>query len=181
MNDSILLEEKISVLNSRRSYTDLISTYPLIRAPNARSIKTGHLYACNEYKFDLNYPEDIIGYFDKLPLQLVVEVKPPYHFYAINLHFVYTLQRNFIINRLKNMFPQAFNKPTYDFNLNINYTLLKSIMRKSGNACRMYRFDRCENMRHVPFSEWNKISQFNPDAFQNMNITDVMKKMKNLG
>ena len=179
MVDLLLEAKRLSELNSLSGYKKAISQFPVIHNPSPANIKRGHLYASCKYNYSHDYPPEILDYLDSYPLQLIVEVKAPDHFYAINLHRVNVLPRNFIINRLKTMFPMAF-KPNSKFTnqLNITFNTVTAIMKKASNACMQYRFDRIEKIYEIPFDKWNEISQYAPPTYHNVDVAAFMEYLK---
>jgi hypothetical protein len=171
----LLLETKISTLNSLKEYDKFVSKFPKV---NSSKMKIGFLYTY-KYDFYTDYPDEILDYFDERPLSLILSYWPQRDlFLGLNFHFLPVLNRAAFIKKLMGMNQLAFNKDGTN-KVRVNYLTIQQIMRKSKYCVRLYRPEAISDMRIIPNKEWINTSQYAPATYYKVNIEEIMKRHKN--
>lgn len=170
--EPLLIETKISKLNSLKEYRKYLSQFP---DGNPEKIKSGLMYSY-DYDFYKDYPENVIKYFDKMPLTIMIKYWPQRNLWlGLNIHFLPVLNRAAFIKKLQGTNPQAFKKDGFN-PVRISYLSIQSIMSKSKYCVRWYRPEAISSMKMIPNKEWINASQYQPSTFYKVNVDAVMKR-----
>ncbi len=170
----LLLETKISNLNSLKSYDKFLSKFKTI---NPKQIKQGLLYSY-DYDFYKDYDEEVLKYFDERPLTLMLSYWPAKDlWFGLNLHFIPVLNRAAFIKKLSGMNMLAFKKDGAN-KVRVNYLTIQQILRKSKFCVRYYRPEAISNLKVIPNKEWINASQYAPPTYYEVDIAAVMKRHK---
>lgn len=170
----LLMETKISKLNSLREYDKFISKFP---NANPRQIKEGFLYTYH-YDFYKDYDEEVLKYFDERPLTLMLSYWPQRDLYlGLNFHFIPVLNRAAFIKKLMGMNVMAFKKDGAN-KVRVNYLTIQQIMRKAKFCVRYYRPEAISKLKIIPNKEWINTSQYAPPTYYEVDIQAVMNRHK---
>ncbi len=173
--EPLILETKISKLNSLKEYNKYLSQF---KDGDPENIKEGLMYSYN-YDFYKDYPEDVIQYFDKMPLTIFIKYWPQRNLWlGLNIHFLPVLNRAAFIKKLEGANPQAFKKDGCN-KVRISYLSIQSIMKKSKFCVRWYRPEAISDMKMIPNKQWIETSQYQPGTFYKVNVDAVMKRHRN--
>lgn len=173
--EPLLIETKISKLNSLKEYQKYLSQFP---NGNSEKIKDGLMYSY-DYDFYKDYPEDVVKYFDKMPLTIFIKYWPQRNLHlGLNIHFLPVLQRASFIKKIQSMNPQAFKKDGFH-KVRISYLTIQSILSKSKYCVRWYRPEAISNMKMIPNQNWIETSQYAPPTFYKVKIDAVMDRHRN--
>lgn len=177
MNDlltPILLETKISKLNSLKEFNKYLKQFP---SADPYKIKEGLMYSYS-YDFYKDYEEEVIKYFDEMPLVIMLKFWPQRNLWlGLNTHFLPVLNRASFIRKLQGMNPQAFKKDGFN-KVRISYLTIQSIMKKSKFCVRWYRPEAISNLKVIPNKEWINASQYQPSTFYKVDVEAVMQRHK---
>lgn len=168
----LLTEEKISTLVSQKGYSKATS-----KLKDAKGDPVKGYFFSYDYNFSLDYPKEVVDYFDKTPLILCFNTHAGYTL-GINFHFIPVLSRSWLLSRIKAMNPEAFKKDGYN-KVNITYATLQSIMRKSKYAVRLYRNDRIENLKAVTNKQMEELVKYSPPNYYKVSVSKVMERYRN--
>lgn len=167
----LLTEEKIETLVSQKGYSKATS-----KLKDARSEPEKGYFFSYDYNFSLDYPKEVVDYFDKTPLILCFNAWAGYTL-GINFHFIPVLSRSWLLSRIKAMNPEAFKKSGYN-KVYVSYSTLQSIMKKSKYAVRLYRNDRIENLKAVTNKQMEELVKYSPPNYYKVSVAKVMERYR---
>lgn len=171
----MLEEAKVKELTSTRKYNDFLKKYPLV---NPSKMKEGYFYAY-DYDFRTDGPPDKVDYYDEKPIGLMLKHRDGAHFYLLNFHHIYVLQRSMLLNKMKMMNPGAFNKNGVH-KVSITPSTIKGIMRKSVYAMRMYLYSSVSNLRAIPNKDFLELVKYSPDTYYKVTPAQRFEQLKQL-
>lgn len=171
----MLNEAKVKELTSLKSYSDFLKKYPVVQPSK---MKEGYFYAY-DYDFMKDGPPEKVDFYDEKPLGLMLKHRDGQHFYLINFHHIYVLQRSMLMNRIKSMYPNAFKKDGLH-KVSITANTIKGIVRKSTYAMRMYLYSSVSNLRAIPNKDFLELVKYSPDTYYRVSISDRMNQLKQL-
>lgn len=171
----MLNEAKLKDLTSTAKYNDFLKKYPTI---SPSKMKEGYFYSY-DYDFRKDGPPDKVDYYDEKPIGLMLKHRDGQHFYLINFHHIYVLQRSMLLNRMKSMNPNAFNRKG-NHKVTISASTIKGVIRKSVYAMRMYLYSSVSNLRIIPNKDFFELVKYSPDTYYKVSIGERFDQLARL-
>lgn len=169
-----LLLETPKNFRSLKEYKQVISSFKSIKS---NQISNGFLYSFSyDYSTDVDFK--ILRFYDSFPLSLMFTIKDSNHCFGINFHRMPLLTRNWFISKLQGLNKNAFSKNGCN-KIRMNYSTLKSIMRKVPYLVRQYRMDRMSNIKVINNKQWNEIVKYQPPTFHSATFPQLVNDYNN--
>ena len=151
-------------LRDIRHYKKYISFFP-----PAKSIALGFLYTYN-YNFDVTGDFDKIRHYDWMPVCLCYKIRPEVNtFFGLNFHHLPVKARTVWLARAKRLwgkkFPTRGKNVNTPMKVNVSYTRILSILYGAKLGVRQYRFDRVNDIRIVPNSQWYTLFRYHANTY----------------
>ena len=166
-----LLLESPNNFKSLREYKQFLKQFPIVT-----KVEEGRFYSYI-YDYAEDYDFDVLKYFDFFPLTIFFNKTSPLHIYGTNFHHIPLLTRNWFISRIKNQNTSQF-KPNNKQKLNVTFNTLKSLLKKTPAATRLYRTDRQYEIRLIPNHMVAECVKFQPPTFHAVQFPAVVQKYK---
>jgi hypothetical protein len=157
------------------SYIEYITGFDIVSV-----LKPGNVYAFI-YKSSLDYPDDVLKFFDIMPLAFITDLKSDSCF-GFNFHHMPIPERLVWLRKI-NLIARIMRFASMSSNVNLKwltYQRMKKVYSKSNRVIRQYLNSRIYIPRIIPFENLPTVLKFYARTYYGVGINQVSRKFYNI-